>query len=98
MTRVLSEVFQVIPVIECDFLASSDQTFGHKPNMAVNQLRVAIGRATVIKPPGLIRCDAAVQILSFIEIENKPNASLAAPERLGFVDLLTLVFDDPSPR
>ena len=96
MTGMLPVIFQVVTVIEQEFLPCPDIARGDDPDMAINELRLAIRLATVIQKARGVPIDAAVQVVRFINGKNIVVAPLTAREGFLFADFLAEIFDDAS--
>src|SRR5437867_205941 len=71
MAWVLPKIVEVVAVVEGDFLARADIAVGNDPDAAVDQLGIAIRRATVVQEARRIPVHAAVKVEVVVEEENK---------------------------
>src|SRR4030095_13807939 len=88
----LRVAFQIVPVIEGDFLANANRPGRDQPNLPCDALCLTVGRTTVVHEPRRIFGDVAVQIPLIIETKNKPVVLFATAPGLSLVDSLPDVF------
>lgn len=95
--NVILKIFQVVAVIEGQFLARGDRAQGVDENPSFVPFRLAIWRATVVDEPGWIPSDVAVQILLGINGEDVGVIRFATPLRFRLADIIADIFDDTRP-
>ena len=96
--RIFPEVFQVILVVESEFLPCPDVALGYDPKMPFDKLGFAVRSATVVEPLGRIPFHVSVQIVLDVQAEDERIIQLALPQRFLFVDNPPDILDNPSAR
>ena len=96
--RMLAEILQVVAVVEGQFLADRDVAAGDDPDAALDQFRVAVGRATVVEKARRIGFHLTVEIKFLVEMEEAVVAGAAAAEGFTLGNPLAPILDDPRAR
>jgi hypothetical protein len=91
--RVLAVIFQIVTVIEGDFLARIDVAQGANPNPAPDKFRHAIGRTAMIDTAGDVPLKIAVEIELVVEREDAPVLQFATAGRFLLGDFLAHIFN-----
>src|SRR5260221_1835033 len=93
-TWMLPVRLQIVCIVEGDFLACSNVSFGHHPDASLSQFGLAIGRAMMVDEPSQVTFHAAIQIALAVQSEDVLVISLTSFQGFALRDRVSHIFND----